>query len=112
MGYFPGEYDDNTSEAEIRDLCMNNARNHLIKFNEKAEFFSITKKDAEVKIQKSDNNVSISNIDFSSLGRNAGILKVGKMDSGGYAVVVGGIINKSGEFENMVDGFLIQFLFP
>ena len=96
---FPGEYDDNTSEAEIRDLCMNNARNRLIEFNEKAEFFSATKNDAEVKIQKSDNNVSISNIDFSSLGRNAGILKVGKMDSGGYAVVVGGIINKSGEFE-------------
>ena len=65
----------------------------------KQNFFSITKNDAEVKIQKSDNNVSISNIDFSSLGRNAGILKVGKMDSGGYAVVVGGIINKSGEFE-------------
>ena len=41
---FPGEYDDNTSEAEIRDLCMKNARNRLIEFNEKAEFFQYNKK--------------------------------------------------------------------
>jgi preprotein translocase subunit SecG len=96
---FPGEFDDNDSEAEIRDLCMIDARNFLKEISDDIAFFNATKKNSDTIIEKSDDNASFANIDFSTIGNDSGILKVGRMDNGGYAVIVGGIINKSGKFE-------------
>ena len=50
-------------------------------------------------MEKAEGNVSSLNIDFARIGMDAGMLKVGKMDDGGYAVIVGGIVNEDGEFE-------------
>ena len=96
---YPGEFDANASEAEIRDLCISDARGFLINFNTKAEFFNVTRKPPDAVIEKSSGNASMLNADFEAIGTNSGLLKVGQMDDGGYAVVVGGIVNKNGEFE-------------
>jgi len=96
---FPGEFDANASEAEIRDLCISDAREFLTKFNNKAEFFNVIRKAPDALIEKARGDASMQNADFESIGMNSGLLKVGQMDDGGYAVVVGGIVNKNGEFE-------------
>ena len=96
---FPGEFDANASEAEIRDLCISDARGFLTNFNNKAEFFNVTRKPPDAVIEKSSGDASMQNADFEGIGTNSGLLKVGQMDDGGYAVVVGGIVNKNGEFE-------------
>ncbi len=96
---FPGEFDQNASEAEIRDLCIADARDSLTKFSGKAEFFRVIRKVPDAFINKMESNSSLSSIDFQAIGKDSGMLKVGKMDDGGYAVIVGGIINQQGEFE-------------
>ena len=96
---FPGEFDQNASEAEIRDLCIKDARRSLTEFSNKVEFYTVQRKAPDAVVEKSDGNVSSLKINFADIGRNAGMLKVGKMDDGGYAVIVGGIVNYKGEFE-------------
>lgn len=96
---FPGEFDQNATEAEIRDLCIKDARSLLMEFSGKAEFFTVQRKAPDAVVEKADGNVSSLNIDFARIGMDAGMLKVGKMDDGGYAVIVGGIVNEDGEFE-------------
>ena len=96
---YPGEFDQNTSEAQIRDLCISDARSFLNGFSGKAEFFSVRRESPDAKVDKTDGEASSLAIDFPSIGRKAGMLRVGKMDDGGYAVVVGGIVSKEGEFE-------------
>ena len=96
---FPGEFDKNATEAEIRDLCIKDARNNLFKFSNKAEFFKVTRKPPDAFIEKIEGNASITSIDFESIARDSGMLKVGKMDDGGYAVIIGGIVNRDGNFE-------------
>ena len=96
---FPGEYDENASEAEIRDLCIADARGFLTQFSQSPEFFTVQRKAPDAVVEKTDNNRSVESIDFASIGKDSGMLKVGKMDDGGYAVIVGGIVNKDGRFE-------------
>ncbi len=96
---FPGEFDQNASEAEIRDLCISDARRFLTEFSNKVEFFTVQRKTPDAIVEKTDGNVSSLEIDFDVIGRDAGMLKVGKMDNGGYAVIVGGIVNNNGIFE-------------
>ena len=96
---FPGEYDENASEAEIRDLCIADARGFLTQFSQSPEIFTVQRKAPDAVVEKTDNNRSVESIDFASIGKDSGMLKVGKMDDGGYAVIVGGIVNKDGRFE-------------
>jgi hypothetical protein len=47
-----------------------------------------------------DGNLSsLAGIDFPKIGKDAGMLRVGKMDDGGYSVVIGGVVNDEGVFE-------------
>ena len=94
---FPGEFDQNATEAEIRDLCIKDARSLLMEFSSKAEFFTVQRKAPDAVVEKAEGNVSSLNIDFARIGMDAGMLKVGKMDDGGYAVIVGGIVNEDGD---------------
>ena len=97
---FPGEFDQNASEAEIRDLCISDARGLLNEFSSNAQFFNVQRKVPDAVVVKADgNHSSLANIDFASIGRDAGMLRVGKMDDGGYSVVVGGIVSSEGRFE-------------
>ena len=96
---FPGEFDQNASEAEIRDLCISDARGFLTQFANKAEIYSVQRRAPDAFVEKLEGNTTAFNIDFGQIGRDAGMLKVGKTDDGGYAVVVGGIVNGNGEFE-------------
>ena len=97
---FPGEYDQNASEAEIRDLCISDARALLAKFSSNAQFFNVQRQVPDAVVENADGNASLlTGIDFALIGRNAGMLRVGKMDDGGYSVVVGGIINNQGQLE-------------
>ncbi|MFL2914570.1 MAG: hypothetical protein ACJZ64_08040 [Opitutales bacterium] len=96
---YPGEFDQNASEAVIRDLCIADARSFLTEFAGKAEFFSVRREAPDAVVDKADGVASSLAIDFPNIGRDAGMLRVGKTDDGGYAVVVGGIVSKEGKFE-------------
>ena len=61
------EFDKNATEAEIRDLCIKDARNNLFKFSNKAEFFKVTRKPPDAFIEKIEGNESITSIDFASI---------------------------------------------
>ena len=97
---FPGEFDENASEAEIRDLCISDARSLLSEFSNKAVFFNVQRQAPDAIIEQTDGNLSsLAGIDFAKMGKDAGMLRVGKMDDGGYSVVIGGVVNDEGVFE-------------
>ena len=97
---FPGEFDEGASEAEIRDLCISDARSLLSKFSNKAVFFNVQRQAPDAIIEQTDGNLSsLTGIDFAKMGKDAGMLRVGKMDDGGYSVVIGGVVNDEGVFE-------------
>ena len=100
---FPGEFDANASEAEIRDLCISDAREFLTNFKNKAEFFNVTRKQPDAVIEKSSGDASMLNADFEGIGTNSGLLKVGQMDDGGYAVVVGGIVVRLSNLQSQIE---------
>ena len=78
-----GEFDDNTSEAEIRDLCLKMLVPFLLIPSPKRNVFGNQKRtDAEV--SKFDGNASLPSINFSELSQKAGTLRMGRTDDGGY----------------------------
>ena len=96
----PGEFDGNTSEAEIRDLCLVDARNGFAKFSQKFESFEVRKEGSDAKVVKLDDNRSLRGLDFPKLAQRAATLKMGKTGDGGYAVIIGGVIGREGKLEN------------
>ena len=94
---FPGEFDEGASEAEIRDLCISDARSLLSEFSNKAVFFNVQRQAPDAFIEQTDGNLSsLTGIDFAKMGKDAGMLRVGKMDDGGYSVIIGGVVNDEG----------------
>ena len=55
---FPGEYDQNASEAEIRDLCISDARASLAEFSSNAQFFNVIRKVQEDVVENEDGNAT------------------------------------------------------
>jgi len=95
----PNEFDKNASEAEIRDACLAEARSNLARFSSKAEWFKVTKSGSDANIAELDDDHSLPVINFEDVSQRSGLLKIGRSQDGGYLAIVGGIINKSGEFE-------------
>jgi hypothetical protein len=96
----PSELEGNLSEAEVRDLCLEDARKGFEQFSGKYESFEVRKKGSDAETTKLDGNLSLDELDFPEFARRAATLKMGKTDDGGYAVIVGGVIGPDGKLEN------------
>lgn len=96
----PSELEGNASEAEIRDLCLEDARNGFAKFSGKFESFEVRKKGADAEVTEVDDNQTLDEVDFSEFSRRAATLRMNKTDEGGYVVIIGGVIGRDGKLEN------------
>jgi len=96
----PSELEGNASEAEIRDMCLEDAKNGFAKFSGKFESFEVRKNGSDAKVAKLDDNRSLEGLDFPELARRAATLKMGKTEDGGYAVIIGGVVGLEGKLEN------------
>ncbi len=94
------EMDSNKTEAEIRDECMANARAALSKYQKGATWFSVTKNKTSADVKKLDGNQTMPPADFKDLSERLGLLKVGRTNTGAYAVIIGGIMNQEGKLES------------
>ena len=94
------DMDSNKSEAEIRDLCMTNARNALADYKSGATWFSVKKNKTSADVSKLDGNQTMPPADFKDLSERLGLLKVGRTNTGAYAVIIGGIMNSEGKLES------------
>jgi hypothetical protein len=94
------EMDSNKTEAEIRDECMANARAALTKYQKGATWFSVTKNKTSADVKKLDGNQTMPPADFKDLSERLGLLKVGRTNTGAYAVIIGGIMNQEGKLES------------
>ncbi|MEK9773609.1 MAG: hypothetical protein VW576_08585, partial [Opitutae bacterium] len=97
----PEAFDDNVTEAQVRDLCLAEARVGLAEFSGNAEWFDVRKEGTDSHIEKIDGNFSLaSTLDFADLADRSVMLKLGRTNDGGYAVIIGGIINAEGKMES------------
>jgi len=97
----PEAFEGNATEAQVRDLCLAEARLELAEFRGNAEWFDVKKEGTESKIRRLEGNFSLPNsLDFSDLADRSVMLKLGRTDDGGYAVIIGGIINAEGKMES------------
>jgi preprotein translocase subunit SecG len=97
----PEAFEGNATEAQVRDLCLAEARLGLAEFMGNAEWFDVKKEGTESKIRRLEGNFSLPNsLDFSDLADRSVMLKLGRTDDGGYAVIIGGIINAEGKMES------------
>ena len=94
------EMDSNKTEAEIRDECMANARAALSKYQKGATWFSVKKNKTGADVKKLDGNQTMPPANFKDLSERLGLLKVGRTDTGAYAVIIGGIMNQEGKLES------------
>ena len=94
------DLDGNLSEAEIRDLCLAEARKGIREYKGNAEWFEVQRVVDDSRVVKIDGNQTFPSLDLVSFSERTGMLKVGTTDDGGYAVIVGGIVNPEGELEN------------
>ncbi len=94
------EMDSNKTEAEIRDECMANARAALSKYQKGATWFSVKKNKTSADVKKLDGNQTMPPANFKDLSERLGLLKVGRTDTGAYAVIIGGIMNQEGKLES------------
>ena len=94
------DMDSNKSEAEIRDQCMASARNALAECEGSATWFSVKKNKTSADVGKLDGNQTMPPADFKDLSERLGLLKVGRTNTGAYAVIIGGIMNSEGDLES------------
>ena len=71
------DLDSNKSEAEIRDLCMAEARAALANYKRDATWFIVKKNKASADVSKLDDNQTMPPADFKDLSERLGLLKVG-----------------------------------
>ena len=71
---YPEEFDQNASEALIRDLCIADARSFLTEYSGKAEFFSVRRESSGAVVDKAEGVASSVEIDFSNKSELAIIL--------------------------------------
>ena len=97
----PEAFEGNVTEAEVRDLCLAEARLGLAEFKGDAECFEVKKEGTESNILRLSEAIALPEaLDFTDLADRSVMLKLGKTDDGGYAVIIGGIINKEGKMES------------
>ncbi|MAH26157.1 MAG: hypothetical protein CMI19_04300 [Opitutae bacterium] len=95
-----GDDDSNRTEAEIRDECMANAREAMANYQKGATWFSVTKNKTSADVKKLDGNRTMPPADFKDLSERLGLLKVGRTNTGAYAVIIGGVMNREGKLES------------
>ena len=97
----PEAFEGNVSEAQVRDLCLAEARVGLAEFSGNAEWFDVQKEGTETNIRKIKGDFALpSGLDFADLADRSVMLKLGRTSDGGYAVIIGGIINSEGKMES------------
>jgi hypothetical protein len=96
----PTEIEVNATEAEIRDLCLEEARSGFADFSGEIESFVVMKEGSDAKVSRLDGNVSLAKLDFAEFALRAATLKMGRTGDGGYAVIIGGVIDPRGKLEN------------
>jgi len=97
----PEVFDNNLTEAQVRDLCMAEARVALAEYKGDTSWFDVRKVGTETEIKSADGNLSLSSsLNFADLADRSVMLKLGRTDDGGYAVIIGGIINSEGTMES------------
>ena len=94
------ETDENMTEAEIRDRCLKSARDALLNFSGGATWFEVKKQKSTTQISKMDSNQSEINAEFSEIAERLGMLRVGRTNTGAYACIIGGVMNKDGQLES------------
>jgi len=94
------DLDGNLSEAEVRDLCLAEARQGILDYQEGASWFEVQRVPDGSQVSRLDGNQTFPSIDLASFSERTGMLKVGRTDDGGYAVIIGGIANAEGKLEN------------
>ena len=97
----PEVFEGNVTEAEVRDLCLSEARVGLAEFAGHAEWFDVRKEGTETNIRRVEGNFSLpSSLNFGDLADRSVMLKLGRTKDGGYAVIIGGIVNAEGKMES------------
>ena len=97
----PEVFEGNLTEAQVRDLCLSEARAGLAEFAGDAEWFDVRKEGTETNIRSVDGNFSLpSSLNFGDLADRSVMLKLGRTKDGGYAVIIGGIVNSEGKMES------------
>ncbi len=101
VGTLPAdEMDGNKSEAEIRDLCLKNARSALRYYSGGAIWYEVRKNNADSIFSKLDGNQTMPEADFVDLAERLSLLRVGRTDTGDYSVIIGGVMNEEGKLES------------
>jgi hypothetical protein len=96
----PTEIEVNATEAEIRDLCLEEARSGFAGFSGEIESFEVRKQGTDAQVSKLEDNGSHGKLDFPKFALRAAALKMGRTGDGGYAVIIGGVIGRDGKLEN------------
>ena len=94
------EIDSNKSEALIRDECMARARSAMANFKDGAVWISVSKNKTSADLKKLDGNQTMPQADFKDLSERLSLLKLGRTNTGAYAVIIGGIMNDEGKLES------------
>lgn len=96
----PTEIEVNATEAQIRDLCLEEARSGFADFTGEIDSFVVRKTGTDAKVSSLDGNVSWGQLDFAEYALRSATLKMGRTGDGGYAVIIGGVVDMSGKLEN------------
>ena len=75
----PEVFDSNLTEAQVRDLCMAEAKVALAEYKGDASWFDVRKVGTETEIKSADGNLSLSvQFELRRLGRPLGNAQVGQ----------------------------------
>ena len=73
---------------------------------------SVKKDKTSADITKLDGNQTMPPADFKDISERLGLLRIGRTNTGAYAVIIGGVINDEVKLKVMVGGSLFRFSFP
>ena len=109
----PEAFEGNVTEAEVRDLCLSEARVGLAEFAGMLSGLMFVKKARKRIFEEWKGILALpSSLNFGDLADRSVMLKLGRTKDGGYAVIIGGIINSEGKMESHGRWLPYPFLFP
>ena len=100
----PTEIEANATEARIRDACLEEARAGFAGFSGEFESFDVVKQGTDTKVSRLDGNQSLGKLDFPNLLARRDP-QDGKNRDGGYAVIIGGVVDRRENSRIMAVGF-------
>ena len=96
----PTEIEVNATEALIRDACLEEARAGFDGFSGEFESFDVIKQGTDTKVSRLMAISPLENLIFPDLAERVATLKMGRTGDGGYAVIIGGVVDRQGKLEN------------